>query len=380
LIAEQKEMQSRILLVAGAWDNLAEMPYLIRQSGFYADILCPEENISRHSSFLNQWIDSGNSWASLIKTLLDLDQSGVYSHILIGEDPLLWQIYNEPVKDLTHLLPIREPKARAMMGKIHFAQLCLDLDIPTPKFSIIESPEHAKMALLQLGLPIVTKVNYSSSGQGVRIHRDRESLLEYAAQYKFAQPLLAQQFIEGETLSVEALFSNGQLLEYICSVDIDPTLGPSTKRRYMPRISEIRIMLKRLGEFAKLHGFANVTILREVSSGALYLIEADPRPNKWVHYAQWFGANFVEAFRLFINNDQISNPPHLNYLAESIVTHWDIEHFDTHFLKLLRADKPLKAVIHLLDFDNTLRYVLHDPFLLREKTLRLRKQFDDKLD
>lgn len=370
----QKEPTPRILLVADAWNNLAEMPEFIRQAGYHSDILCPAGNIARHSSFVSHWIDSGKSRESLFKSLIDLDRSGLYSYILIGEDPLLWQIYFQPIDELTHLLPILEPGTRSMMGKINFARLCNQLNISTPDFAIIKSQADIDAVVMQLGLPLVTKVSYSSAGLGVNIFRDREAVQAYVGAYNFEQPLMAQKFIDGELLSVEALFCNGRLLEYVCSVALDAALGPSTKRRYMPRIPEVGPALDKLGQFTKLHGFANITFIRELPSGNLFLIEADPRPNKWVPYAHWFGANFVQAFRLFINNDHLSPAPLLNLLAESKVTHWDIEHFETHLIKLLESGDTLKSVLHLLDFDNNLRYIPRDPGLLREKTLRLKKR------
>ena len=374
LAKTQEETPARILLVADTWSNLAEMSQLINQSGYHSDILCPEENIARHSSFVSHWIDSGKSRESLFKSLIDVDGSGLYSYILIGEDPLLWQIYFQPIDELTHLLPILEPGARSMMGKINFARLCKQLSIPTPDFAAIQSLEDRDTVVLRLGLPLVTKVNYSSAGLGVNIFQDIQALQAYLEAYNFDQPLMAQKFIDGELISVEALFCNGRLLEYICSVDVDATLGPSTKRRYMPRIPEVGAVLEKLGQFTKLHGFANITFIRQLPSGSLFLIEVDPRPNKWVPYAHWFGANFAQAFRLFINNDQLSPAPFLNLSAQSKVAHWDIEHFETHLIKLLESGDVLKSMLHLLDFDNNLRYINHDLGLLREKTARLKKR------
>jgi hypothetical protein len=55
-----------------------------------------------------------------------------------------------------------------------------------------------------------------------------------------------------------------------------------------------------MGESALLHGFANVTLLRETSSQNYYLIEAHPRPTKWVAYARWFGCDFIEPIKCFL--------------------------------------------------------------------------------
>lgn len=364
----------RILLVATSWTNLPEMPYIIRQAGFAVDLLCREENISRHSSFLDRWIDAGPTWESLFEKLIELDRSGVYEHILLGEDTIIWRIHTQPIPELDHLLPVRQANARDMLGKIGFSQVCERLGLLTPKFAFLSTAEQAGAVAEQIGFPLVTKINYSTAGEGVQVLHDREAYFAYLANYHFRQPLLVQKFIEGELFSVEALFRDGQLLQYVCSIDVDPTLGPSSRRRYVPRLPEIAEMLKPLAKFARLHCFANVTFVREFSSGQMFLIEVDPRPNKWAPYGHWFGADFSEAFRLFMGDATVDNPPYLDRSSETEVTHWYIEHFDSHVVKLIRSGSNSKSIMHLLDFDNTLRYVLYDPALLREKTTRLRNR------
>ncbi len=375
MVSESTEIRPRVLLVTHRWENLADLPSLISAAGYAVDILCPEASICRHSSFLDRWIDAGTSADTLLAQLIELDRAGAYAYILVGEDPLLWRISMKPVKELTHLLPIREPKALPLMGKAVLANYCRTLGIPTPEFAVIRHAGEVEDAVQRLGLPLVTKVNYSSAGRGVHVFRDRAALDAYVAGHSFTQLLLAQRYIDGEVISAEALFRRGQLLQYVCSVDLDVTLGPSTTRRYLPRLPEFADMLQRLARYPQLHGFATVTALRDRASGQLFLIEVDPRPNKWFAYGHWFGADFAAAFRLFMGDEPVASPPYLDRSAEAAVTHWDIQHADTHFLKLARAGQLRNATLHLLDFDNTLRYLLHDPMLLREKTARLRKSF-----
>ncbi len=350
------------------------MPHVIRQAGFAVDLLCRESNVSRHSGFLDRWIDAGETWEDLFEKLIELDRSGAYAHILLGEDAILCRIYTQPIPELDHLMPVREDNARHMLGKVGFSQVCKSLGLRTPEFAVLTNAEQANAAVEQLGFPLVTKINYSAAGEGVQVFRDREAYLAYVATYRFLQPLLVQKFIEGELISVEALFRDGQLLQYVCSIDVDATLGPSTKRRYVRRLPEVVEFLEPLAKFARLHCFTNITFVREFSSGQLFLIEADPRPNKWAPYGHWFGADFSEAFRLFMGDTPVDQPPYLDCASENAVTHWEIEHFDSHVIKLIRAGSNSQSILHLLDFDTTLRYVLHDPALLREKTLRLRKR------
>ena len=64
LAKTQEETPPRILLVADTWNNLAEMSQLISQAGYHADILCPAENIARHSS-KGQRVDCNHAYSGL---------------------------------------------------------------------------------------------------------------------------------------------------------------------------------------------------------------------------------------------------------------------------------------------------------------------------
>ncbi|MBA5608605.1 ATP-grasp domain-containing protein [Duganella sp. FT3S] len=355
----------KVLLVTHDWSTLAEMAWLAKQAGCQVHVLCPHNNAAIKNSFHDRWFDSGPTLDTLLAALRALAGQRSYQYILIGDDPILWRIYRDRLEDLWPLLPILDHAALPMLGKAGFAALCRDHGVSSPRFEVVTRAAEAPAALQSLGLPVVVKENYSNGGAGVRIFRDAPAYAQCMAAYDYAEPLLVQQFIDGELLSMDALFKRGKLLQYACAVDVEPTLGPSTKRRYFPNDEPIGALLRRLGQAATLHGFANISILRERDSQRCYLIEADPRPTKWVSCTRWFGHDIVAAFRAFLAGDDADvEVPEADYAA---VDCWEVEYFPNHLAKLLNEGRTQEAILHLLDFKRNARHTIYDPVLLEEK-------------
>ncbi|MFI4939964.1 MAG: SapC family protein [Burkholderiales bacterium] len=366
----------KVLLVSHNWSTLTEMPYLVKQAGFQVDVLCTVDNPAVRNGFYDCWIDSGATLNSLLGVLLKLLNDNAYAHIMIGDDPILWKIYREKIVSLWHLLPILNQSALPILNKIGLAEHCREHGIPSPEFRRVDSREMAHSALQSLGLPIVVKENYSSGGNSVRIFKDEQSYYGYMDAFEYHEPLLAQQFIVGDNISVEALFKNGTLLDYVCSVDVDGTTGPSTKRRYFPNEEEIENTVRMIGRSALLHGFVSIGILKSVQSATswnYYLYEADPRPNKWVPYARWFGCDFSAAFKAFLAAEDNAVGMVADAARYDDVDGWEIEFFPNHAAKLLNSGRTAEAICHLLDFNKTYKYAIYDHVLLKDKMEAIRR-------
>jgi hypothetical protein len=372
----QSTLAPKVLLVSHKWSTLAEMPYLVKQAGFQVDVLCTSDNPAIKNGFYDCWIDSGATLDTLIALLLKLVKDNTYAHIIIGDDPILWKIYREKIVSLWHLFPILNQSALPILNKIGLAEHCREHGIPSPEFMRVDSREMARVALQSLGLPIVIKENYSSGGNLVRIFKDEQSYFGFMDAFDYLEPLLAQQFIVGDNVSVEAIFKNGMLLNYVCSVDVDGTTGPSTKRRYFPNDEEIGNTVRMIGRSALLHGFVNIGIMKSVQSATnwnFYLYEADPRPNKWVPYARWFGCDFSAAFKAFLTAGDGAVSMAADKARYDDVDGWEIEFFPNHAAKLLNAGRTAEAICHLLDFNKTYKYAIYDHVLLKDKMETIRR-------
>jgi hypothetical protein len=366
-------MHPKILLVTFNWSTLTELPYLFKQAGCVVHIACPKSNALIKTSFYERWFDTGDSMDSLLCFLASLVKDNDYRYILIGDDPILWEIYTQNITALSALLPIHNQSALPILNKVGFAEHCHVHGIPSPAFKKINCALSAQEALKTLGLPIVIKKNYSNGGLGVSIFKEAQAYNEYMAAYAFKDPLLAQSFLVGEQIGVNALFKNGQLLQYACAVDIDAELGPATKRRYFQDDGRIGIILKQIGGSALLHGFANVRLLRETITQRYYLIEADPRPTKWVAYARWFGCDFIEPIQYFLADRTDDHDYVIPTIDSTDIDCWEVEFFPTHAIKLFNQGRTNEAILHLLDYKRTSRYTFYDPILLEAKMDSLKK-------
>jgi hypothetical protein len=352
----------KVLLVTFDWSTLLEAAYVVKQAGCAVDILCPAQNPCLMNGFYDHWIDAGDSMDRLLLQLSALVKTNYYHYVLIGDDPILWRIYRDHLSDLWHLLPLRNPAALKTLHKVGFAAYCRECAIASPDFYCLSTRDDADRALAQLGLPIVLKDNYSNGGAGVRILRDAESYHAFVAAYDFSEVLLAQQFIAGNLYAVDALYRDGELLQLASAVVVDDSshLDPSTKRRYLADDTDFAEIARQYGRSTRLHGFVNMSLIRETSSGKLYLFEADPRPTKWINYAKWFGRDLSAAFSVFMGNADVSRLQ--NRSAE--VRLWEAEHFPSHALKLFAAGQMGEMIRHLHDVEKNLRYNLYDPILL----------------
>ncbi|WP_229218041.1 SapC family protein [Rugamonas apoptosis] len=364
----------KVLLVTFDWSTLVEMPYVLRQAGCEVHVLCPSFNRTLTSGFYHHWINAGESLDTLLTQLAKLAASGTYHAIIIGDDPILWKIYRENIGALLHLLPVRRAEALPVLSKVGFSEYCRDHAIASPAFIRMDNADATSEVLLSLGLPIVLKENYSNGGAGVRILHDEAAFLQFVASHDFSEPLLAQRHIAGDVVGVDALFKDGELLELVCAYDIDATLGPASKRRYFANPPELEDIFIRLGRSALLHGFVNGTLIKEATTQRYFLLEADPRPTKWVVFGRWFGHDFAAAYQRFINAGvpcEVAVRPNVGELDSKLA---EVEHFPTHFVRLMQAGRRDEALLHLLDYDRNLRYLVYDPVLLAANTQEISRQ------
>lgn len=361
----------RVLLVTFDWSTLVEMSYLVKQADCQVDVLCPSTNVAIKNSFYDYWIDAGSSMESLLSVLIDVVKRRLYKQIVIGDDPILWRIYRDKIRELLHLLPLDNSEALPILNKVGFAGHCKKNGIKSPQFYCIKNESDGVAALQTVGLPIVIKENYSNGGNGVSIFSEAKTFYDFINAYNFDEPLLAQQFIEGHQIGVEALFKHGELLQYICSQELEPGMGPSTKRRYLPNNDEISGIVRQLGRCTLLHGFVNISLMQALSNQRYYLFEADPRPNKWVSYGKWFGCDFSIGFKVFMNDND--NGALIENRQDQLSECPEVEYFPNHVAKLLNERRISEAISHLLDFEKHSRYTLYDPVLLQEKMAAIRQ-------
>jgi hypothetical protein len=163
--------------------------------------------------------------------------------------------------------------------------------VPQPSFRIVESPEDARRAAVEIGFPVVLKPVSLSASRGV-IRADDEAALT-AAYHRIEAildeageggPLLVEEYLEGAEVAVEVLVTPGGL-EILAIFDKpDPLEGPYfeetiyvTPSRHPPDVLDgvERLVADAVGALGLVHGPAHAEV--RIGSDGPRLIEVAAR-------------------------------------------------------------------------------------------------------
>ena len=183
----------------------------------------------------------------------------------------------------------------ALGSKVGQQLLAEAAGVRTPRTQVVRRRDELPSALRSVGAPALVKGDLGGGGAFVRTLDDLHEAQRIRGLDAWL-PLLIQEHIAGALISIEPLFKRGQLLGYLYSQMLRTTggpNGPSTVRLFLdPPAPEVTEMLAALGSTGGLHGFANVTMIREQSTGMHYLIECDMRINTWVQFGPRLGMDW----------------------------------------------------------------------------------------
>jgi len=359
----------KVLLVSHLWDIACDLPQVFVSAGVEVDVLCPGGNCAIRGGFHDGWWDAGPSQETLFQRLYQLMQSQRYCKIILCDDPLLWQIAYRPIEALKPLLPVKDA-AMGIMNKSGLSRFCQQHELPTPTFFVLNHEQDTAQAAQQVGYPLLIKPNLSNGGHGIAVCQGPEAYHAYWQQHPFnAQGYVVQQYFEGDELSVEALFHEGQLLEYATSKVFSAGLGPSTRRLYQEKKPVLTALLQRFGSASSLDGFVNMGFM--LTQDQHYrLFEADPRPNRWVPFARWFGADFSKVIPQWLFEPPKGSDFPMPATPIDIPA---IENMPIYTQELINQGRLMDALLHLTDFDHTWRYLLADPVQLECRLRALHK-------
>lgn len=359
----------KVLLVSHRWDIACDLPQVFVAAGVEVDVLCPAGNCAMKGGFHDGWWEAGPSQETLFQRLSQLMQSNRYCKIIVCDDPLLWQIAYRPIEALKPLLPIKDA-AIGILHKAGLSQFCQQHDLPTPSFFVLNHERDIAQAAIQIGYPLLIKPNLSNGGDGIVVCNGYQAYQAYWEQHAFnAQGYLIQQYVEGTNISVEALFHQGQLLQYASSKAYSAGLGPSTRRIYQEKTAVLTHLLQRFGEASGLDGFVNMSFML-TEANRYWLFEADPRPNRWIPFAKWFEADFSKVIHQWLFDAPKASDFSTPAAPIDIPV---IENMPIYTQELINQGRLVDALLHLTDFDHTWRYLLADPAQLESRLRVLHK-------
>lgn len=298
-------------LLIGHGEGLMQgVPGLLDRAGFAVDVLTSSLRFTtRHARRLRKV----HSPELLVPTALTLDLDS-YDLVVVADDPTLREIMTAKVPDAhkLRLLPVCDVEGFGHVGsKVGLSHVLKDAGISTPGFSVIHDETQLDTMVASLSEPVMLKIDQSGGGSGVFLigpgEPDVKAVVEDLKRRSQVFPLLAQQHIEGDLLDLSSFYQFGELVCTSYSVVdavVSNAYGPSSVRTYSQLSivpDEVFQLLRDLGRALSAHGFVNIACIREVTTGKLYIIEADMRPTVWVDYARYLGDDHAVAIRRYFD-------------------------------------------------------------------------------
>ncbi len=269
------------------WDTLTELPYLLKKAGCTVDILCKKNDWLKANSHYTHWIEREPTTDKLSKQLIDLVQENWYDWIILGDEPLI-KLMNEAVKDeelFKKILPLTKIENRNVLSsKVGLSDFCQNHGINSPKYTTYDGVSDILDLKVELSFPVIVKKDLSWGGHGISVFNNQQDLMHELRNLKVQEPIIVQEYIKGQEIPVEAVFSKGELVAYTVSEILTHDKGAfsySTRRNYFAN-KELEKSLCILGEKMGINGFANLAYIYSLSDKGYYLIEADLRPNSWM--------------------------------------------------------------------------------------------------
>ncbi len=298
---EQIQTQKRRVLIANHanWEGISRLPYLLSSAGFLVDVISPKNNFIAHSSFLENHYPVENRIESIIEFLkhhLSLHQN-IYDRVIIGDDPLLYalcKICHEAWAKKIIPCNLDITSVDFVSSKIEFITQAHQHGIRVPDFEICTTQNQLNYAVERLGFPVVLKKSEGFGGESVFFIKNREAF----DCFFFTEPVVAQQFIKGKTVSVSALYDHGTLGAYYSYYRhrTQGSFGVTTAVEFK-KFQELENILKTLGDISGFHGICGIDLLEDGLSGKLYLLEKNFRPTLTILIGKYVNVDFISLIK-----------------------------------------------------------------------------------
>lgn len=298
--------RSHHVLLVSLYDSeiTSEIPHLFHRAGFGVDVYCSKHSWLLKSRYKDRWYDSTSKDArTFVLDLAELTRDHRYSWVVFLDDAALraGQDYLAE-EDARRLLPLTDMRYKALAGsKIALSFFSAQKHIRTPLFSIHDGVSDIVTSAKGVPFPLLLKVDRSGGGRGITFCPDIPSL---RSAYSALQPerkkgLLIQEYIQGENISVEALYRGGTLIAHARArvlKNVNGEFDGSCVRAYEHRAG-LQEELERIGTSFGFDGFCSFTFMYRPEEDAHYLVEADLRPHSWFSLSRFAGVDFADAIR-----------------------------------------------------------------------------------
>jgi hypothetical protein len=285
------------------WLSSAHVPRLLKRAGAHVTFLGPAGAWPLRGGFVDTWLRAEGNGEQVAAVLArHFEQGARYDWIILGDDPLLAAAGARRREAWARAaLPFVPDDARVgLLGsKVGFVQAAEALGLPIALSRVCDGLADIARAWDEIGGVALIKEDGPSGGEGCHLIETGTELCTLPHRL-LSRPVVVQQFLPGPTIAVEALYCQGQLRHAVTST-ISRTKGSpygvSAVRRFAPDREAVELAAS-FGPAIGLHGFANITFLRDPAQApSLRLVELDPRPNALFHLAEGLGVDLTSSLR-----------------------------------------------------------------------------------
>ena len=200
-----------------------------------------------------------------------------------------------------------------------FSELLKKLDIPYPKFGVIESSAEAEKLADELDFPILVRPSYVLGGQGMKIVINKEELEEHVVNLLHQIPnnrILLDHYLDGAIEMEADAISDGEDAYIIGTMEhVEPCgVHSGDSHALLPTFSVGDLILKQIEDHTKkiakalrVKGVINIQFA--VKDEKVYVIEANPRASRTVPFiAKAYGERYVNyATKLMLGTHKLSD-------------------------------------------------------------------------
>jgi predicted ATP-grasp superfamily ATP-dependent carboligase len=290
----------RVLIASSSdWEGLSRAPYLYAQAGWEVEAFVSSKSFLAHSSYVRQLHATEASPSDFAEQLGEYVQKhgSAYDKIIIGDDPLLWELAKRRDKAWARsLLPCAgsDKEINFIISKLDFIRRCTAHGIPLPRSIICRTSAEVRAAALSTGFPLVLKQDQGYGGEGVKVIESMRELDEFTP----TSEVLIQKFVEGQICSAAILYKHGKLLGYFSYVRSRTwgALGASTAIQFRV-FPELQKILEDLGGITSFDGQCGVDFMCEHATSKVLILEQNFRPTLTMLLGKRVGVDFSELLR-----------------------------------------------------------------------------------
>jgi hypothetical protein len=297
---EDNRKPLKALLAGHVFEALYAPAEILQRAGFEIDYVCPELGPPDIAG-CNRLIFQG-TFSDVVSKNVDKYN---YDLIILGDDKSLQDILDSDISVAKKLkiLPVTcAHNFIHLCSKFSLAEVLWQSGIKTPKFKICHSASEIHNDVKKIGYPIMIKPNKGHGGSGVFECKDEVDLNKLIINLIF--PVLLQKKICGHIIDLSGFYQNGTLINFTYSRFLRATteFGASSIRLFTQvgaLHKDVYYELEKIGQSLGACGFVSITAIEDTSTGELFYIEADVRPNVWVDCGKYVGNDTAEAIKKF---------------------------------------------------------------------------------